>query len=64
MKTKNKEYKEAMRKAEKTFIMEALRKNDWNKTLTAQELGIDRKTLYNKMAQLKIALENPENRSK
>ncbi len=51
---KEDELKSASRQAERTVILEALKQNGYNKTATAQHLGIDRKTLYNKLGLLNI----------
>lgn len=41
--------KQAVRIAEREIIKKRLKDCDYNKTKTAQSLGVDRKTLYNKM---------------
>jgi len=41
--------KDAMAEPEKRFIQAALRANDWNRQVTAEQLGINRTTLYKKM---------------
>ena len=41
--------KEAMEQPEKRILEAALRANGWNRQLTAQQLGINRTTLYKKM---------------
>ena len=41
--------KEALEEPEKRIIEVALRSNGWNRQLTAQQLGINRTTLYKKM---------------
>ncbi len=41
--------KEVTREAEKSAIVEVLKRTNFNKTETAKLLGVDRKTLYNKM---------------
>ena len=48
------ELKSATEQAEYEVILKALQDNKFNKTQTAKMLGIDRKTLYNKMKQLNI----------
>ena len=40
---------EAIKEPEKRIILKALRANDWNRTKTAEELEINRTTLYKKM---------------
>jgi len=40
---------ESLEAIEKAYIMKALEKNNWNIKTTANKLGIDRTTLYNKM---------------
>jgi DNA-binding NtrC family response regulator len=44
-----KSLKEAREKFEKNFIIEALIENQWNVSKTAEEIGIARKNLYEKM---------------
>jgi DNA-binding NtrC family response regulator len=39
---------------EKDYILQALEKNRFNRTLAAQELNMSRKTLYNKMKKYSI----------
>lgn len=43
---------------EKQYILDALRKNNWHRTRTAMELGINKSTLYRKMQ--KYGIESPE----
>jgi transcriptional regulator of acetoin/glycerol metabolism len=43
---------------EKTFLYEALRKNKWNRTATAGQLGIHPTTLWRKMK--RFNMEVPE----
>lgn len=47
---------EAMREPEKQILLRALRANEWNRQRTAEQLGINRTTLYKKMKQLGIDL--------
>ncbi|MBI9031767.1 sigma-54-dependent Fis family transcriptional regulator [bacterium] len=46
---------DVLKKTEKDLILEALDKHHWNKSETAKELKINRKTLYRKITELKIA---------
>lgn len=46
--------KQVTAEAERVAIIEALKANGNNKSKTARELQIDRKTLYNKMQDFKI----------
>ena len=46
--------REAVRRFEKSYITESLRRHGWNRTQTASALGLGRKTLYLKMKQLGI----------
>ena len=41
-------------RVEKSFIYEALRRNKWNKALTAEQLGMHPTTLWRKMKRLKM----------
>lgn len=41
---------------ERTFIYEALRKNDWNRTATAAQMGIHPTTLWRKIKRLNIEI--------
>ncbi|MGD9692545.1 MAG: sigma-54-dependent transcriptional regulator [Phycisphaerales bacterium] len=45
---------EALKEPERRIILKALQANDWNRTLTAEQLGINRTTLYKKMKSLGI----------
>ncbi|OQX51955.1 MAG: Fis family transcriptional regulator [Candidatus Cloacimonas sp. 4484_209] len=50
-------YREAKKNFEKFYIEEKLKKNDWNISKTAGELGIERTNLHRKMNQLGIKTE-------
>ncbi len=50
--------KEAKEAFEKDFIIRQLRKNEWNISKTAEELGIERSHLYKKMKAYGIKREN------
>ena len=45
---------EALEGPERTIILNVLRQNDWNRNTTADQLGINRTTLYKKMKKLGI----------
>lgn len=49
--------KEALEAPERQIILQVLRENDWNRNETADQLGVNRTTLYKKMKRL--GLENP-----
>jgi DNA-binding NtrC family response regulator len=49
--------KEALEGPERQIILQCLRENDWNRNATADQLGVNRTTLYKKMK--KLGLENP-----
>lgn len=42
----------SLKQLEKSFLMNALRNNDWNKAQTARQLGIHKTTLYRKIKSL------------
>jgi transcriptional regulator of acetoin/glycerol metabolism len=44
--------RQAMTLPEKQIILNALQANRWNRNLTAEQLGINRTTLYKKMKKL------------
>jgi DNA-binding NtrC family response regulator len=46
-----------MAATERDIIIAALKRNGYNKSQTAEELGISRKTIYNKMAEYQIVLD-------
>lgn len=46
--------KEALEEPERQIILQVLRENNWNRNLTADQLGINRTTLYKKMKRLKL----------
>ncbi len=45
---------EALEGPERSIILEVLKANDWNRNVTADQLGINRTTLYKKMKRLGI----------
>jgi len=49
---------------EKNFIFEALRKNGWNRSVTAAKLGIHPTTLWRKIKRLKLEIPKTDGRSK
>ncbi len=50
--------KEALEGPERQIILQCLRENDWNRNETADQLGVNRTTLYKKMK--KLGLEDPK----
>ncbi|MFI4881254.1 MAG: helix-turn-helix domain-containing protein, partial [Phycisphaerales bacterium JB064] len=48
---------DALREPERRIILKALKANDWNRQQTADDLGINRTTLYKKMKAL--GLDDP-----
>ena len=50
--------KEALEGPERQIILQSLRENNWNRNETADQLGVNRTTLYKKMK--KLGLENPK----
>jgi DNA-binding NtrC family response regulator len=50
--------KEALEGPERQIILQCLRDNDWNRNETADQLGVNRTTLYKKMK--KLGLDNPQ----
>ena len=53
--------KEALEGPERQIILQSLRENNWNRNVTADQLGINRTTLYKKMK--KLGLEEPQGAS-
>ncbi len=49
---------------ERNFIFEALRKNNWNRSVTAVKLGIHPTTLWRKIKRLKLEIPKTDGRSK
>jgi len=49
--------KEALEEPEKRILEAALRANNWNRQLTAEQLGVNRTTLYKKMKRYGLDLE-------
>ena len=49
--------KEAMEGPERQIILKVLRENNWNRSETADQLGVNRTTLYKKMK--KLGLDQP-----
>ncbi|HZW10067.1 MAG TPA: sigma-54 dependent transcriptional regulator [Phycisphaerales bacterium] len=54
---------EALREPERIILLKALRANDWNRQKTADDLGINRTTLYKKMRALGIDPEHDARRA-
>ncbi|MFP8488034.1 sigma-54-dependent transcriptional regulator [Gracilimonas sp. Q87] len=48
------DFQEFKERAEKIFLIKRLEKNDWNITKTAEEIGIQRSHIYNKMNKYNI----------
>jgi len=49
---------------EKTFLMEALRRNNWNRSATAEHLGIHPSTLWRKIKRLNVELPDKDGRTR
>ena len=54
---KRQSLKEALEAPERQIILQVLRENQWNRNLTADQLGVNRTTLYKKMRRL--GLDHP-----
>jgi DNA-binding NtrC family response regulator len=54
IRTENNSIREMNAQVEKEVILEALKKHNYNRTLTAEDLGISRKTLFNKMKRYEL----------
>ena len=50
--------KEALEEPERQIILQVLRQNNWNRNETADQLGVNRTTLYKKMK--KLGLDDPK----
>ncbi len=50
-------YKEAKEKFEKDFLIQKLKNNNWNMTLTSKTLNLDRVSLYRKIKSFNIKIE-------
>jgi len=50
-------YKEAKEKFEKDFLIQKLKNNNWNMTLTSKTLNLDRVSLYRKIKSLNIKID-------
>ena len=50
-------YKEAKEKFERDFLIQKLKNNNWNMTLTSKLLNLDRVSLYRKLKTLNITLD-------
>ena len=55
--------REALEEPEKRILEAALRANGWNRQLTAEQLGINRTTLYKKMKRFGLDAEPSHNRA-
>ncbi len=54
--------REAMRRMEAAFLMRALRRNDWSRTRTAEELGVHRTTVSRRIRALGLDVPLPGGR--
>ena len=54
--TKINEPGESLKKVEAAFLMNAMKRNDWNRAKTAQELGIHKSTLFRKIRSLGLTV--------
>ena len=50
-------YKEAKEKFERDFLIQKLKTNNWNMTLTSKMLNLDRVSLYRKIKSLNIKID-------
>jgi two-component system response regulator AtoC len=50
--------KEALEGPERQIILQVLKENNWNRNATADQLGVNRTTLYKKMRRL--GLDQPQ----
>ncbi len=50
-------YKEAKEKFERDFLVQKLKNNNWNMTLTSKMLNLDRVSLYRKIKSLNIKID-------
>ncbi len=53
----------SLEEVEKQFIISVLKKNDWNRLATANDLKIHKTTLFRKIKKLGIQLPNQDGRS-
>ena len=60
---KSKDPGESLRKVEAAFLMNALKRNDWNRLKTAQELGIHKSTLFRKIRSLGLSVPRTNKKS-
>ena len=50
-------YKEAKEKFERDFLIQKLKNNNWNMTVTSKILNLDRVSLYRKIKSLNIKID-------
>ncbi len=53
----------SFRQMEATFLMNALRRNNWNRTRTAESLGIHKTTIFRKIKLLGLKIPSRQNRA-
>ncbi len=61
---RNKQKSSSFDELERQYILDALQRNNWHRGNTAQELGINKSTLFRKMKKLNIEPPNLDGRSK
>lgn len=54
--------KQALSNPERQIILQMLESNNWNRQATAEQLGINRTTLYKKMKRLGLEVPHPTTR--
>jgi transcriptional regulator with PAS, ATPase and Fis domain len=52
------EWGTTLEELERAMIYQALRRNDWNRTITASQLGVHTTTLWRKMKRLNVVTPN------
>ena len=59
MERKEKDYKSQVAECQKSIVLQALEENDWNKTKTAEQLGLNRQYFLRLLKNLRITSKKP-----